>query len=636
MPLILDPKQIDKLRVKKRLRRVRESKTPLKAERELRKRMNDLWVRVLFPATDRIKMLVAQGASPEQIAELIDQSLRRAEFEYDVAAQDIVQKWKLSLDEETRRKFTQGLKRSLGVDVAALYDEQPVADVLAMGALEAANLIKTIPGEHLAKVARAVADNFSGRPLPEGRSLVQQIQHLGGVTEWRAKLIARDQTAKLNGALNQARQQSIGVEEYIWRTVKDQRVVGNPAGLYPKGNKAHGNHYLMDGVRCRWDDPTVYSTDGGRTWKKRYDGMPRNHPKDDIQCFPGFLEVDLSNGCDKFWQSWYSGQLVSIATDDGIELKATPNHPVLTGRGWVPMNALKKGDYLVKAFDQGCPIFYGNKGHFVPSFHNVYETLKLALGSTVTAGSETNFYGDGTKGDVNTVHVDSFLWGNFPTAPSKLLPNLKFARSKRGSTTSPFSSFGRNGSFLGGFISGFFGSISAGLMSCRCLLFSFLSSHFRHSDKIAFGLSSESDVSFSQNPSNNGSRNSEFFGQFVNAVSGNVGRNDIVFRQICDFIRTKWNHFVDNEPPTSEGLAQIVCATAKTSGGIFNIGSFRYQFCRIVEEPVSELFSGHVYTLQSFSGYYAVGKNKILAKNCRCHSEPILDIDKILAGVRVA
>ena len=71
----------------------------------------------------------------------------------------------------------------------------------------------------------------------------------------RARLIARDQTSKMNVAINMARQTSIGIEEYIWRTAKDRRVVGTPGGLWPEGNAMHGNHYKREGKTYRWDNP---------------------------------------------------------------------------------------------------------------------------------------------------------------------------------------------------------------------------------------------------------------------------------------------------------------------------------------------------------------------------------------------
>jgi uncharacterized protein with gpF-like domain len=88
----------------------------------------------------------------------------------------------------------------------------------------------------------------------------------------------------LTSTLSQARQQGLGVKMYIWRTSKDERVVGKPSGIYPVGNKAHGEHYDMADMYCRWDDPSVYSDDKGVTWKKRTSKMPNNHPGQDIMC----------------------------------------------------------------------------------------------------------------------------------------------------------------------------------------------------------------------------------------------------------------------------------------------------------------------------------------------------------------
>ena len=44
------------------------------------------------------------------------------------------------------------------------------------------------------------------------------------VSKSKAKLIARDQTGKLYGEINQARQDEAGITSYIWRTSMDERV----------------------------------------------------------------------------------------------------------------------------------------------------------------------------------------------------------------------------------------------------------------------------------------------------------------------------------------------------------------------------------------------------------------------------
>jgi hypothetical protein len=40
----------------------------------------------------------------------------------------------------------------------------------------------------------------------------------------------------------------------------------------------------MDEGLCRWDDSSVYSDDGGKTWKPRPAGAVRLHPGEDYQC----------------------------------------------------------------------------------------------------------------------------------------------------------------------------------------------------------------------------------------------------------------------------------------------------------------------------------------------------------------
>ena len=75
----------------------------------------------------------------------------------------------------------------------------------------------------------------------------------GNVSISQAELVARDQTTKLLGGLNQARQVEAGITEYIWSTSRDERV--------------RDEHAERDGQKFSWDDPPE-------------DG----HPGEPIQC----------------------------------------------------------------------------------------------------------------------------------------------------------------------------------------------------------------------------------------------------------------------------------------------------------------------------------------------------------------
>jgi uncharacterized protein with gpF-like domain len=279
--LILDYKQQEALR-KRKARKLKRIKDPVQAERNFRLRLGNLWTTVLLPATQRIQTMVRDKATPAELAEFIESVIERADMQYDIQSQDIIWRWQSAMDRDTRAGLMQGLKEALGVDINAILDAPEIKDALSVGAMGAANLIKSIPQKYLGDVTKAITDNFTGKPLPEGRTLLQQIQKIGQVTEKRAKLIARDQTKKMSANLNRVRQESIGIDTYIWRTAKDERVAGNPKA--PSVSPAHGDHHAMEGVYCRWDDPTVYSTDKGKTWKQRKSGMPKVHPGVEILC----------------------------------------------------------------------------------------------------------------------------------------------------------------------------------------------------------------------------------------------------------------------------------------------------------------------------------------------------------------
>ena len=86
-----------------------------------------------------------------------------------------------------------------------------------------------------------------------------------------AKLIARDQTSKLNSSLTKMRSRNLGLELYEWSSSADENV--------------RTSHEVLDGMLCRYDDPTVYSDDDGKTWKSRSSiGGFIGDPGEDIQC----------------------------------------------------------------------------------------------------------------------------------------------------------------------------------------------------------------------------------------------------------------------------------------------------------------------------------------------------------------
>ncbi len=147
----------------------------------------------------------------------------------------------------------------LGVNV---FRSEPFLKPLAEGWIsENTSLIKSLPTrlhpELEGIIRRGVMNGQSVKDLKD------QIKARYGVSDYRAKLIAQDQTLKLNADLTRYRLQSVGVEQYIWRSVQDSRVRPEHADRngesYSWKEGASGEHPGQP-VRCRcraeaiWDE----------------------------------------------------------------------------------------------------------------------------------------------------------------------------------------------------------------------------------------------------------------------------------------------------------------------------------------------------------------------------------------------
>lgn len=159
----------------------------------------------------------------------------------------------------TIKEWKKVVKATLGVDIlddyylGEFYREQ-----LKKWTEENVVLIKTITKDTLSQMENIVQEGFkTGKTTT---SIVKEIQSTYGVEKRYARLIARDQMAKLNADLTKTQQQDAGVEEYIWSTSGDGRV--------------RDRHRSLNNKTFRWDDPPVVDTKTGR----------RCHPGEDYQC----------------------------------------------------------------------------------------------------------------------------------------------------------------------------------------------------------------------------------------------------------------------------------------------------------------------------------------------------------------
>ncbi len=137
----------------------------------------------------------------------------------------------------------------IGVGLSAV--EPGLDDVLQSFVRDNVRRIKNLADDTVNGVESSILRGFR-RGVPN-RQLARDIEDQLGISRRRARLIARDQTASLNGELTQIRQTRMGVKSYVWRTVGDERV--------------RASHMDLDGQTFTWAE-----------------GSPEGHPGEPINC----------------------------------------------------------------------------------------------------------------------------------------------------------------------------------------------------------------------------------------------------------------------------------------------------------------------------------------------------------------
>lgn len=117
-----------------------------------------------------------------------------------------------------------------------------------------------------------------------------------------------------------------------------------------------------------------------------------------IQCFPAETEISAIGSCEKIFRSKYVGEMIVVTTASGKQLRGTPNHPVLTAEGFLPLHKIKPSEHVIYSVTEDAIGIFGNQqvgmktriGDLFDSFVNhpgVDVSLKRA--------SAQDFYGDG-------------------------------------------------------------------------------------------------------------------------------------------------------------------------------------------------------------------------------------------------
>jgi SPP1 gp7 family putative phage head morphogenesis protein len=157
-----------------------------------------------------------------------------------------------ALSDTVARQFVNAVdgrtQKNLGIDVYG--NDENLQTVIEASIFDNTRLIKSIPEQYLAQVESIVVTNT--RAGNRSSTIAAQLSEQFGVTQRRAKFIARDQTAKVNSAIAQKRIEAAGYEFFQWRTSRDNRVrdrhkdIAEKVTEYGKGIYRYDNPPLSD------------------------------------------------------------------------------------------------------------------------------------------------------------------------------------------------------------------------------------------------------------------------------------------------------------------------------------------------------------------------------------------------------
>ena len=425
---------------------------------------------------------------------------------------------------------------------------------------ENVNLIKSIPEKYFTEVEGMVMRGI--RDEKPSSWVNDELAKRYGITTRRAIMIARDQNHKATEQLNRTRQLGLGVKRGMWQHATG---VKEPRHSHEQAN---GKIFDLDkGLKV--DGEFIF-------------------PGEKINCFPSDAKINGFGGIEKLFRRFYRGKLTCIRTSgDNTVLRATPNHPYHTLRGWVKAKDLKVGDKLIKIVHKGISVGNSNEENGV-SFEDLYNAFSAFSHNSLVSGSGScDFHGDGLINQkVNIIRTDSLLSNKLDVFKLEYMGKKFFKWPAIRSNSILFSKQGSAAFFFKSiFIA--FKSLAGGL----CVKpFLFRSSLFGGKSIRFLGISG------------------------LNAVS--------------------LEKFIYKSSTGIENAAKLQNAFAVKEKG-YNFNFFRlfnrcrsgHNDCFLAFDEIIDInnsnYSGFVYNLQTKTGFYTV--DSYIVKNCHCFFIPLLE-----------
>ena len=226
-------------------------------------------------------------------------------------------------------------------------------------------------------------------------------------------------------------------------------------------------------------------------------------------------------------KSWYSGDVIKITTANGCRLAVSPNHIVLTARGWVRAKNLVKGDKVVHYCGWRESLSESN-----PTHNNSIPTIEELFTSFVESGAVSPVSVPATsedfKGDVvanskiDIINIDSELRDKLNASFDKFIGDISFVGASIADKVK-LPAHSRLELLLAGA-----GLAADGIMSGLSVAEVLRSGSFTHHELISFRIPADYNARLFKSTSDGWARNVKDISEFIDAFPSIVEFDDLI------------------------------------------------------------------------------------------------------------
>jgi hypothetical protein len=468
-----------------------------------------------------------------------------------------------------------------------------------------AEKIKTINGftrEFVLRKLRPVLNQGvqEGLGIPEiARNIIAGVkEYQGAFAKYRATRIARTEIVGMSNRSSLMSAESAGLKnriEKFWIPFLD--------------NETRDSHEKMaehDAIPL--NESFDVGLRAGGTEKLMYPGDPEGSAENVINCFPADQLSRINpNNIKRIYRSKYKGFLIKVKLSNGGYFTCTPNHPILTDKGWI---SAKEIDYSTNIIDADS--IQSALGNFdinnVPiSISEVFDSFSIK-GICMRVGRvNVNFHGDIPDSDVDIINIKSLLQNRFVFSLPKFIEynifkNTHFTLSFLFSNCLLFGRFNmkRIRHIFHCFIS-FLGN-----------LFPFFNSAVLKSYNISLTSVSNYNIVFNQHSSYSSTISIKGFGNIKFRFPFIIKFNDFIKRYVFSPSAFKVFKFGD----IFNNRLNPVVITSENITDFLHTHSTSVKFNNPVSVDIIHDFNDYVYTFETNNQMYEI--NGIIARNCRC------------------